>query len=174
MQESSINLSKKGVILVGHGAAASDCPREWVTKLKTREAQRRLTGGEPSPEEVDLDRRIRNWPRTPQNDPYKMGLESLAEHLRRVLNGTSLVVAYNDFCAPSLKDAVEATLMAGVHNITVVPTMMTPGGVHSETEIPELLSRLRFRYPDAEIRYAWPFDLSRVAGLLMEQIERNG
>lgn len=86
------NTNKKGVVLVGHGAATKDCPRELVMRLKTLEAQRHRTGGEASPEEIDLDTRIRRWPRTARNDPYKTGLESLADPLRAGLNGTALVV----------------------------------------------------------------------------------
>jgi sirohydrochlorin ferrochelatase len=164
----------KGVVLVGHGAVAKDCPREWVMKLKALEVRRHQTGAEAVPEELELDRRIRTWPRTPENDPYKTGLESLANHLRRGLNGTLLTVAYNEFCAPSLTEAVHAMIEEGVGVITVIPTMMTPGGVHSEVEIPVLLDQLRLRNPEARIRYIWPFDLSRVARLLVEHIEQPG
>jgi len=166
--------ANKGVILVGHGAVAKDCPREWVVKLKALEARRHQTGGAVALEEIELDRRIRSWTRTPENDPYKTGLESLAAHLRRGLNGTSLTVAYNEFCSPSLIEAVDAMIERGVGEITVVPTMMTPGGVHSEVEIPVLLDELRLRNPEARIRYAWPFDLSRVARLLVEHIGHPG
>jgi len=54
--------------------------------------------------------------------------------------------------------------------ITVVPSMLTPGGVHSEIEIPEALAALRTRFPDVELRYAWPFDAAAVADLLALQI----
>jgi sirohydrochlorin cobaltochelatase len=167
---SQTNPHKKGVILVGHGAAAKDCPRELVMRLKALEAQRQRTGGEPSPEEAELDVRIRRWPRTTQNDPYKTGLESLADHLRAGLNGTALAVAYNEFCSPSLEEAVEGMISDGIQEIAVIPSMMTPGGVHSEVEIPNILNKLRTDHPDAKIHYAWPFDLSRVAQLLTDHL----
>jgi sirohydrochlorin cobaltochelatase len=50
--------------------------------------------------------------------------------------------------------------------------MFTPGGAHSEIEIPEILQQLRKQYPDIVLRYAWPFDLSMVAKLLQEQVAR--
>jgi sirohydrochlorin cobaltochelatase len=164
------NSHKKAVILVGHGASAKDCPRELVMRWKALEAQRHRTGGKPSPEEMELDLRIRRWPRTAQNDPYKTGLESLAEHLRTGLNGTALAVAYNEFCFPSLEEAVEDMTAGGMTEISVIPTMMTPGGVHSEVEIPAILEKLRKRHPAAKIHYAWPFDLSRVAQLLTDHL----
>jgi sirohydrochlorin cobaltochelatase len=50
--------------------------------------------------------------------------------------------------------------------------MLTPGGSHSEVEIPEILDHLRPQYPEVELRYAWPFDLKLVANTLAEQVTR--
>lgn len=169
---SQTDAHKKGVILVGHGAAAKDCPRELVMKLKSLEALRHRTGNAPSPEEMALDAQIRRWPRTARNDPYKTGLESLAQHLRAGLNGTALSVAYNEFCSPSLEEAVEEMMASGINEIAVIPSMMTPGGVHSEIEIPDILEKLRKHHPAAKIHYAWPFDLGRVAQLLTDHLDR--
>jgi sirohydrochlorin ferrochelatase len=164
--------SKNAVILVGHGGVPTDCPRELVTRLKTLEAQRQAAGRAPSAEELDLDVRIRHWQRTPQTDPYRDGLEALAAELRPLLNGASLVIAYNEFCTPTLEEAAAALIAAGTTSIIVVPSMLTPGGVHSEVEIPETLDRLRQRYPGIELRYAWPVDLSLVARMLADQLRR--
>ena len=51
-------------------------------------------------------------------------------------------------------------------------TMFTPGGSHSEVEIPEILDHLRPQYPGVKLRYAWPFDLKLVANTLTEQVTR--
>jgi sirohydrochlorin cobaltochelatase len=164
---------QEAVILVGHGGVPTDCPREWVTRLKALEAQRRATGRAPSAEERELDRRIRHWPRTLRTDPYRDGLEALAAQLRLLLNGMPLAIAYNEFCAPTLEEAVEQLVAAGATSVTVVPSMLTPGGVHSEIEIPETLEFLRARYPQHEFRYAWPVDLALVARMLAEQLTRT-
>jgi sirohydrochlorin cobaltochelatase len=169
----SRNNHKKAVILVGHGGVPTDCPREVVTRLKTLEAQRRASGRAPSAEELELDARIRRWPRTAQTDPYRDGLEALAAQLRPLLNGASLAIAYNEFCTPTLEEAVEELIATGAASITVVPSMLTPGGVHSEVEIPETLEHLRVRYPHIELRYAWPVDLTLVACMLAEQLSRR-
>jgi len=158
---------------VGHGATAKDCPRDLVMKLKSLEGLRQRAGGDPSTEEKELDKRIRNWPRTTGNDPYKTGLESLADHLRTGLNETALAVAYNEFCSPSLEEAVETMISDGIQVITVIPSMMTPGGVHSEVEIPNILEKLRIHHPAAKIHYAWPFDLGRVARLLTDHLDHR-
>lgn len=161
----------KAVLLVGHGAVARDCPRELVTRLKALEAQRRGRGGPTTEEEVELETRIRRWPRTPTNDPYRKGLEALAERLREHLGNTVLAVAYNEFCAPSIAEAVEALVAGGAADITVVTTMMTSGGAHSEIDIPEALAELRQRFPRIVLRYAWPVAPDLVAEMLARQVD---
>ena len=44
--------------------------------------------------------------------------------------------------------------------------MFTPGGSHSENEIPEEVCELNEMFPDININYAWPFDLEHIAGFL--------
>ena len=164
--------AQKAVILVGHGGVPTDLPRPLLTRLKTLEAQRLASGQAPSAEELDLDRRIRHWPRTPQTDPYRDGLEALAAALRPLLQNASLAIAYNEFCTPTLEEAAEDLIAAGVTSITVVPSMLTPGGVHSEVEIPDTLDRLHLRYPEIVFQYAWPVDLGLVARMLADQLRR--
>ena len=164
--------TKRGVVLVGHGGIPKDYPRELVTKLRALEAKRRAAGGPPTPEEVDLDTKLRRWPRTPQTDPYKAGLEALASQLKTSLNGDLFAIAYNEFCAPTVEEAVETLIAGGATAITVVPSMLTPGGSHSELEIPETLKHLCAKHPGIEIRYAWPFDLGQVATMLAAQLKR--
>jgi sirohydrochlorin cobaltochelatase len=166
--------AQRGVLLVGHGGIPKDYPRELVTKLKTLEARRRAGGTEATAEEVELDRRIRQWPRTPESDPYRAGFEALATHLKGLLNGVRFAIAYNEFCAPTVEEALEEMIQAGITTITVVPSMLTPGGSHSEIEIPESVERLRVRFPHTDIRYAWPFDLPAVATMLATQLQRFG
>ncbi len=85
------------VILVGHGAAARDCPRELVSRLKALEGARRARGApSPSDEERELDRRVRAWPRTPENDPYGAGLERLRAALAARLPAARVVSAFNE------------------------------------------------------------------------------
>jgi len=162
----------RGAIIVGHGGIPKGCPQELVTKLKRLEAQRRAAKMPPSPEEIELDTKIRQWPRTPETDPYQSGLEAVAAHLRANLGEVLFAVAYNEFCAPTLEESVEELIKKGATHITVTTTMFTPGGSHSEVEIPEILDHLRPQYPGVEIRYAWPFDLNLVASTLAEQVKR--
>ena len=162
----------RGIVLVGHGGIPKDYPSEWVTKLKRLEAQRRSAGAPMSTEEYELDNKIRRWPRTAATDPYRVGLEAVAAALRPQLNGALFALAYNEFCAPTLEESVEELIKQGATHVTVTTTMFTPGGAHSEVEIPEILDRMRPRYPGIELLYAWPFDLQLVAKALAEQVRR--
>lgn len=160
----------RAIVVVGHGAPPSDAPRELVSRLKALEGRRRSMGTVMSDEERQLDATLRSWPRTPKNDPYASGVEALAEAVRGAAHGVEVVVAYNELCAPSLDVAVVALHERGYREIDVVPTMLTKGGVHSEVEIPETLGELRARFPDTTLRYAWPFEVTDIAALLLRTI----
>ena len=162
----------QGVVLVGHGGVAKDCPADLVSKLKRLEAQRRAAGMAASAEERDLDQIIRRWPRTAATDPYRAGLEAVGAALRPLLDGALFALAYNEFCAPTVEESIEGLIAQGATHITVATTMFTPGGAHSEIEIPEILQGLRARHPSITIQYAWPFDPSTLAHILHEQVRR--
>lgn len=161
------------VILVGHGAPPSDFPRDEISKLKALEGRRRATGAPMSAEERALDEKIRHWPRTDATDPYRAGMTKLAAALAAEVAPRRLVVAYNEFCAPSLDDAIREEAARGATRIDVVPSMLTPGGVHSEVEIPETIAAMLSELPHLIIRYAWPFDMAAVARLLCGHLPRD-
>lgn len=167
-----MNNKQMGIILVGHGGIPKDYPQELVTKLKRLEAQRRASGDPISKEELELDTKIRTWPRTAKTDPYQAGLESLATHFKPLLNGAQFALAYNEFCGPTLSEAIEDLIGKGAKKITIVSTMFTPGGSHSEFEIPEELQELHARHPEVTLNYAWPYDLSQVARMLFDHIQK--
>jgi sirohydrochlorin cobaltochelatase len=162
----------KAVILVGHGGIATDTPPELVAELKQLESTRHRRGDpEPTAREAELDKKVREWPRTAKTDPYKSGLEAVAAKLEARLGSRRLAIAYNEFCAPSLRDAVAALVGEGAETITVVTTMFTPGGSHSELEMPAEVEQLRREYPTVEIRYAWPYRLDRIADFLAAHLD---
>jgi len=163
---------KKAILLVGHGGIPKGYPQDLITKLKRLEAQRRATGSPMSPEELELDTKVRTWPRTPETDPYQAGLEALGAEMKPMLNGALFALAYNEFCGPTLPEAVKDLIKQGAQSITVVSTMFTPGGSHSELEIPEELEELRKQHPDVALNYAWPYNLTKVSKMLMEHINQ--
>ena len=166
--------SREAIILVGHGGVASDIPREKVSELKQLEAARQRSGAaDMSDREAELDEEIRNWPRTTKTDPYKFGLEALAKHLAENVAPTRLVTAYNEFCGPSIDAAIDSLVAEGVERIRLVTTMLTPGGYHSEIEIPEFVEAARHRHPNCDIAYIWPYDLAALASFLKQHIDAN-
>jgi len=165
---------RSAVVLVGHGAPASDCPPYLVFKLKQLESRRRALGGEPSDEEQELDAKIRNWPRTAENDPYRAGLEAVAEKLRPKLpDDSEIVTAYCEYCAPTLDGAVQDLVRRGFQRVVVVSSMLIPGGAHSDVDVPRTIEGVSWRFPDLDIEYAWPFDTESVADLLALHLKRT-
>ena len=165
-----MNATHRAAVLIGHGGVPTDYPREKVRRLMALEHARRARDAAPSAEEEALDRGVRCHPRTPQTDPYKFGFERLAQTLASRLDDRPLYTAYNEFCAPSVPEAVADAIRQGATEITLLSAMMTPGGSHAEVEIPELAESLQRIHPAVKIRYAWPFDLDAVASVLEQQV----
>jgi len=162
------------VLLVGHGAPPRDLSPALVARLKQLEGERRRHGTPMGEEEHALDERLRQHPRTAENDPYFQGLSRLAEALRPLLGGVELRLAFNEFCAPSLDQAIDHAVVDGAEQIWVVSSMWTQGGVHAEEEIPETIEAARRRHPQLRITYAWPFDAAEVARFLAEHLRAQG
>jgi sirohydrochlorin cobaltochelatase len=167
------------VVLIGHGAPATDCPPELVGRLMSLEWRAggghahggsHAHGGDASQQAAALDAQIRQWPRRPDNDPYKAGLERMAERLRPLLPTRRFAIGYNEFCSPSIGEAIAQVAGQGVRRVLVLSTMLTPGGVHSEKDIPRALAEARRAHPGVTIEYLWPFDLDRVAELLASHV----
>ena len=164
--------ARRAVVLVGHGGVPREYPRERLMQLRSLETRRRTSGLPPSQEEVALERELRHWPRTPTNDPYQAGLKSLAAHLRPRLEPALLVLAYNEFCAPTLAEAIRTLAAEGMTAIVAVPSMFTPGGVHAEVEIPETINELRVELPHLSLHYAWPFGGEHLAAFFVEHLRQ--
>lgn len=160
---------KRCVILVGHGGVPTDCPTERVLEFKREE---RLAGGTMTPGLAAADKKLRDWPRTPESDPYKPGLEAVADALAKALPDCLVLEAYNEFCHPSLEDAFAQAAGTGAPEITILTTMYTRGGIHSEREIPAIIERLKAKYPGVAVRYLWPFSLDAVASFLAAEVKR--
>lgn len=164
---------KEAVILIGHGATAADTPRPLIAELKRLESERMARRERTlSPREAALDRQVREWPRTPDNDAYQAGVEEIARALAPKLDGRKLVAAYNEFCAPSVEDAIESLADEGFTRISLVSTMFTRGGRHAEREIPDIAAAAAKKHPGVTIEYAWPFDPDFLADFLAGQLAR--
>lgn len=173
--------SRVHVLLVGHGIPANDYPKDRLreffqmsVKHHTGQENKLEHGHSHDNDDLryeQLEREIRAWPRTLENDPYKYGTEAIAEHLRRQTS-RQVWVAYNEFCDPTVEQMVDKAVAQGAKRIVAVSTMLVPGGGHSESDIPKSLAAARKQHPDVEIIYAWPYDVEQVAALLTDTIRR--
>ena len=119
---------------------------------------------------AELDAQIREWPRDAGNDPYKVGLEQVADALRPLLPSALVAVGYNEFCRPSIPEAIDHVIRQGATRVVVLSSMLTPGGVHAEQDIPQALAAIRRAHPTVSIQYVWPFDVRHVAALLAQHV----
>ena len=120
---------------------------------------------------MELHDKVRSWPRTPANDPFFTGSLALALQLEQA-SGLPVILGFNEFCAPSLDEALEQATL-GAERVLVITPMMTRGGEHSEQDIPECIRRVQCHHPQANIQYIWPFDVNEVARFLAEQVTRH-
>src|SRR3989338_1548571 len=124
------------VVLIGHGAPATDCPPQLIGELMALEWRGTQSGGDHQHQAVgragELNAKIRGWPRHEGNDPYKAGLEGLAAALKSLIPTDLFAIGYNEFCRPTIAEAIAGVIGQGATRVVVLPTMMTPGGVHSE------------------------------------------
>lgn len=164
---------KRVVVLAMHGAPANDFPKKEMAALFDLRAKLKHApkeGRTPLEERLhQLDVKMRGWPRTAENDPFFEGSQRLARQLREEM-GCEVIVGFNEFCAPTVDEAIDQAAATGAEQVIVVTPMMTPGGVHSKAEIPDAIKQARRRHPGLSILYAWPFETSEVARFLASQI----
>ncbi len=164
------------ILLAMHGAPPNDFPRRELGEffsLRTRLAH--SAGPDRATMEqrhAELEARMLAWPRTAQNDPYYAAAQDLAAQLRLTAEA-EVVVGFNEFCAPTLDEALDQAMAQTPDRVVVVTPMMTRGGEHSEVDIPEAVRRAKERHPGVPIVYAWPFDVSDIALFLTSQIRRS-
>ena len=170
-----VNRSNECIILVGHGAFPSDYPKdrldEWFRMSVQQHSADADEHHDAGSEHAQRTREILNWPRTPENDPYKFAVDSLAERLRE-RTGRPVLVAFHELCAPSIGAAIDEAVRQGARTVILTTTMITPGGAHSEVDIPTSIEVAGRRHPNVRLIYAWPYDPDRLAAFFADQIER--
>lgn len=155
------------IVIAAHGVPATDYPAmrvgllmmlkfsgKWVERIGFLRAWHNK-----------LDNECRRWPRTADNDPYKLAVDDLAAKLSARL-GYPVIGAYNEFGAPTIGEAIDQMIANGARTVVVVPTMLLRGNSHTESEIYEAVVQARQRHPTIAIHYAWPFDQELLISLL--------
>jgi sirohydrochlorin cobaltochelatase len=162
------------IVLVMHGSIPSDFPKAELGEYF--DMPRRMREADPAERQAiaarhtELESKLRAWPRTAQNDPYWHGSNDLALGLA-ARAGVEVLVAFNEFCQPTIGEAIDAACAAGAAKVVVTTVMLTRGGEHAEKEIPEEVQAARERHPGVEIVYAWPFRTTDIARFLADEVE---
>lgn len=169
-------MSNDLIVLAMHGAPPRDFPAGEMAEFFGLHARIEQGGvaALPPPARAraeELDRRVRNWPRTRDNDPFWAASHELAAALH-ALAGCPVLVAFNEFCAPDLESVFHAAAAEGPDRVIVVTPMLTRGGGHAELEIPEAIARAQAAHPHVPFVYAWPYDTADVARFLAGQVSR--
>ncbi len=163
--------AKSVIVLAMHGAPALDFPKEDMDEfisLHSRWARGELRSELLMQRCQELDRMIRRWPRTAFNDPFYSGSRELAAQIEKAA-GREVILGFNEFCAPSLDEALN--LAAGKsRKVIVITPMMTRGGEHAEREIPAAIQSARENHPHTLFVYAWPFETKAISEFLAAQI----
>jgi sirohydrochlorin cobaltochelatase len=161
------------VVLAAHGAPATDYPTRRVGILMALE----FAGGKAAQSgflgrwKIKLENEIRTWPRTDTNDPYKAAVDELAAALTE-RTGYQVISSYNEFCSPTIQEAIDQAVARGATCVLVTPTMLLRGNQHTEAEIGQAVDEARQRHPTAIIQYAWPFQNESLVNLLAEHLDR--
>jgi len=175
MVEKKRETPKAVIVLAMHGSPPLDFPEGEMTEfmgLHARLGHQHTPGASAQSLRYDqLEAKMRAWPRTGQNDPFYAGSQELARHLRQE-SGLEVIIGFNEFCAPTLDEALERAAAREAGRIVVITPMMTRGGEHSAVDIPQAIRRAQQKFPALKIVYAWPFATEDIARFLASQITR--
>lgn len=160
--------STTAVVLVMHGGIPKDFPKDELARF--RRARQRATAGDESAKAQarEIEDTMRQWPRSEDNDAYFAGASQLARALHDEM-GIPVLLAFNEFCAPTLEEAVlHATRNLGSTSIRVITPMLTRGGRHSEFDIPQAIERAKrdIADPAVTVAYVWPVPATQTAAFL--------
>src|SRR3990172_10814706 len=132
------------IVLAMHGAPPTAFPPQEIGELFMLHMRlEHVAGPERAALEgrfAALDARVRAWPRTQQKDFFYAGSLDLAAHLER-LTGLPVIVGFNEFCGPSLDEALDRAAATSAGRVVVVTPMVTPRAEHSQIYIPPPLPR---------------------------------
>ena len=126
---------KTVIVLAMHGSPPNDFPRAELGEFFALHARLEASPVSHSPalesRYEELAGKLKNWPRTPGNDPYYAASHALAQALQKE-SGLEVVLGFNEFCAPEIGEALSQAAGSGASKLLVVTTMLTRGGEHAE------------------------------------------
>lgn len=152
---------RASLLLVGHGGPAKDFPK-LTEYFKLH--------GKNSDEARRIEDEMAHWPRTEENDAYWSGFMKVAHALEQSRAFNSVQVAFNEMCAPSVEEGLDELAKQRPDTILVTSIMVTPGGVHSEKDIPLSIENFREKHPDIVVIYAWPYDTRLISSFVVNHV----
>jgi sirohydrochlorin cobaltochelatase len=166
------------VVLVGHGVPANDFPREKLSEFRRVTGQVMAAGGEEkAPSELvarlqALEHEVRQWKRTPENDPYNTTVQELAVQIKQAGGYELVEVAHNEACGLDVDEAIDNVIKKGATRILVLTTMIIKGGAHAEHDIARKVEKAKRAHPEASITYVWPIEMDQVVQFFATQLNR--
>src|SRR3989338_4708650 len=115
--------SKTVLLLAMHGMPPKDFPKRELSEWGRLRASFGSLEGADRARFQELERKLRAWPRTPENDLFHASSHDLAWHLE-TQTGLKVIVGFNEFCSPSLEEAFDLAARQGAQKILVVTPMM--------------------------------------------------
>ena len=162
------------VILAAHGSPPNDFPKKEMGEFFMLHAQKemdRKISDNAETKYIELESRIRNWQRNSKNDPFYTACLEIAANMEKELL-LPVFVGFNEFCAPTINDAIEGAIEQGAEKVVVISPMMTRGGEHTEVDIPGIIKDLQGKYPQVKFIYAYPFLAKEIARFLASQVKK--
>jgi len=77
-------------------------------------------------------------------------LERLAAAVKVRDKASDVRLAFLEFMAPTLAEAIDNAVAAGSSELVVVPVFLAQGG-HVKRDLPEIIEAARLRHPDASL-----------------------
>src|SRR5579875_1335490 len=111
---------RKAILLVGKGNPPKDYPKEkFLEYIKLKFNLEKIDEASRKRFE-ELDQEIKKWPRNANNDPSYFNIVNLCEELRYAL-GFVTDFAFENYCSPTLSEAIYDLISRGFYSIIVVP-----------------------------------------------------
>ena len=163
------------IVIAMQGTPPRDFPSSEVAELFTLHTQLEHTyNSKPEPLKrryTELDKKIRNWPRTEHSDPIVATSHNLSVFIKQV-TGYEVIVAFSEYISPSVGEALDLAIRKGADKVIVTSTIMACTGADSEMEIAIAIERAQARHIGIPIVYAWPFEISEVTRFLTAHLSR--
>jgi len=104
-----------------------------------------------------------------KQDANKVVIE-VARLVHKMSNSLIVQHAHMELAAPSLQQAFERFVAAGVHNVIVQPYFLAPGR-HSTSDIPKMVGKIVQKHPKLSIQIGAPLGVHhKMAELVLKRV----